>query len=108
MLEVRGEIAFQFRLRVAAQGRVARVHGQVLQIVQVAEHGNATELADPGQERETQVAVGALDGLQGVALGHALMDADEIMKRAEGFAVDVSRVFMQPGTYEKGWTTSEE
>ncbi len=53
------------------------------------------------------VAIVSMSG-EGVALGHALMDADEIMKRAEGFAVDVSRVFMQPGTYEKGWTTSEE
>lgn len=53
------------------------------------------------------VAVMTLSG-EGVALGHALMDAEEIMKRAEGFAIDVSRVFMSPGTYAKGWTSSEE
>lgn len=53
------------------------------------------------------VAVMSLSG-EGVALGHALMDSDEVMKRSEGFAVDVSRVFMRPGTYEKGWTSSEE
>lgn len=53
------------------------------------------------------VAIMTLSG-EGVALGHALMDAEEVMKRSEGFAVDVSRVFMSPGTYEKGWTSSEE
>jgi H/ACA ribonucleoprotein complex subunit 4 len=52
------------------------------------------------------VAIMTLAG-EGVALGHALMDAEEIMKRAEGFAIDVSRVFMAPGTYEKGWTSPE-
>jgi H/ACA ribonucleoprotein complex subunit 4 len=53
------------------------------------------------------VAVMTLSG-EGVALGHALMDAEEIMKRSEGFAIDVSRVFMAPGTYEKGWTSSDK
>lgn len=53
------------------------------------------------------VAVMTLSG-EGVALGHALMGAEEIMKRSEGFAIDTSRVFMPPGTYEKGWTRSEE
>ena len=53
------------------------------------------------------VAVMSLSG-EGVALGHALMDSDEVMKRSEGFAIDVSRVFMRPGTYEKGWTSPPE
>lgn len=53
------------------------------------------------------VAIMTLNG-EGVGLGHALMDADEIMMRAEGFAIDVSRVFMQPGTYKKGWTSSDK
>lgn len=53
------------------------------------------------------VAIMTLSG-EGVGLGHALMDADEIMSRAEGFAIDVSRVFMPTGTYAKGWTSPEE
>jgi hypothetical protein len=35
------------------------------------------------------------------------MASDEIMKRSEGFAIDISRVFMSPGTYKKGWTSPE-
>jgi len=53
------------------------------------------------------VAVMTLSG-QGVGLGHALMDAEEIVKRSEGFAVDVSRVFMQTGTYTKVWGGSKK
>lgn len=45
---------------------------------------------------------------EGVALGTALMDPEEMMKRSEGIAVDVSRVFMQPGTYPSLWTSSKE
>jgi hypothetical protein len=36
------------------------------------------------------------------------MDAEEILKRGEGVAVDVSRVFMQPGTYMRLWTSSKD
>jgi H/ACA ribonucleoprotein complex subunit 4 len=56
--------------------------------------------------RGAVVAIMSLSG-EGVALGHALMSSEEVIDRAEGFAVDVSRVFMQPGTYEKGWTSPE-
>jgi len=45
---------------------------------------------------------------EGVALGTALMDPEEMLKRSEGVAVDVSRVFMQPGTYPQLWTSSKE
>jgi H/ACA ribonucleoprotein complex subunit 4 len=45
---------------------------------------------------------------EGVALGTALMDPEEMMKRSEGIAVDVSRVFMQPGTYPQLWSSSRE
>jgi len=45
---------------------------------------------------------------EGVALGTALMDSIEMMKRNEGVAVDVSRVFMRPGTYPSLWTSSKE
>lgn len=45
---------------------------------------------------------------EGVALGAALMDSEEMVKRGEGVAVDVSRVFMQPGTYPSLWTSSKE
>jgi len=57
---------------------------------------------EEGVEKGDLVAVMSLSG-EGIALGHALMDAGEIMKRTEGFAVDVSRVFMARGTYDKVW-----
>ncbi len=45
---------------------------------------------------------------EGVALGTAMMDADEMLKRNEGVAVDVNRVFMQPGTYPSLWTSAKD
>lgn len=45
---------------------------------------------------------------EGVGLGRALMTSDEIMKRSEGFAVDVSRVLMPTGTYASVWKTAGE
>ncbi|MFY9606187.1 MAG: RNA-guided pseudouridylation complex pseudouridine synthase subunit Cbf5 [Thermoplasmata archaeon] len=51
------------------------------------------------------VAIMTLSG-EGVALGTSLMDSEEVMKRSEGFAVDVSRVFMPTGTYLRSWSSS--
>ena len=51
------------------------------------------------------VAIMTLSG-EGVGIGKALMDAQEMMKRSEGVAVDVSRVLMPTGTYAKMWTSS--
>jgi len=75
-------------------------------------HGAA--LATPGiveideRIRKGQVlALITLDG-EGVALGNALMDSEEMLKRTEGVAVDVSRVFMQPGTYMRLWSSGKE
>jgi predicted RNA-binding protein (TIGR00451 family) len=62
---------------------------------------------DEGIEKDGAVAVMTLSG-EGVGLGTALMDAQEIMKRAEGFAVNVSRVLMQRGTYTRMWTSSSD
>ncbi|TFG68894.1 MAG: RNA-guided pseudouridylation complex pseudouridine synthase subunit Cbf5, partial [Methanomassiliicoccus sp.] len=53
------------------------------------------------------VAVMSLSG-ESVALGRTLMDSSEMMMRAEGFGVDISRVFMATGTYTKSWGTSKE
>jgi len=53
------------------------------------------------------VAVMTLSG-EGVGLGHALMTADEMIKRQEGLAVDVSRVFMPAGTYASVWGSSKQ
>ena len=53
------------------------------------------------------VAIMTLSG-EGVALGTSLMDSEEIMKRSEGFAVDVSRVFMPTGTYLRSWSSSAQ
>ncbi len=54
-----------------------------------------------------EVALMTLSG-ESVGLGTALMDADEMMKKQEGFAVDVSRVLMLTGTYARVWGTSRE
>ena len=62
---------------------------------------------DEGVRRGQPVALMTLNG-EGVALGAAEMDASEILKRSEGIAVDVSRVFMRPGTYARLWTSAKE
>jgi H/ACA ribonucleoprotein complex subunit 4 len=48
------------------------------------------------------VAVMTASG-ESVGLGTALMSSAEIMKRAEGIAVDVTRVLMPIGTYRPSW-----
>lgn len=53
------------------------------------------------------VAIMTLSG-EGVGLGKALMSSDEMMRRSEGFAVDVSRVLMQTGTYASVWKGAGE
>jgi H/ACA ribonucleoprotein complex subunit 4 len=53
------------------------------------------------------VAIMTLSG-EGVGLGHALMTAEEIVKRQEGFAIDVSRVLMPAGTYASVWGGSRQ
>ncbi|MGQ9588636.1 MAG: RNA-guided pseudouridylation complex pseudouridine synthase subunit Cbf5 [Thermoplasmata archaeon] len=58
-------------------------------------------------KRGDPVTVMTMSG-EGVALGIALMDSQEIMKRSEGFAVDISRVFMSPGTYMRVWGGSKQ
>jgi len=62
---------------------------------------------DEGIRVGDTVALMTLSG-EGVGLGRALMTSDEIMKRSEGFAVDVSRVLMQTGTYASVWKTAGE
>ncbi len=57
---------------------------------------------DEGIRPGDTVALMTLSG-EGVGLGKALMSADEIMRRSEGFAVDVSRVLMPTGTYASVW-----
>jgi hypothetical protein len=48
-------------LGVAADGVVAGVQGQVVQLVQTREHPGLAELAYPGQEYEAQVGIGILE-----------------------------------------------
>lgn len=61
---------------------------------------------DEGVRKGDLVAVMTLSG-EGVGLGTALMDAQEMLARSEGFAVDVSRVLMERGTYQKVWKSSK-
>jgi H/ACA ribonucleoprotein complex subunit 4 len=44
---------------------------------------------------------------EGVALGKALMDADDILKAREGQVAETLRALMEPGTYPKGWKTEK-
>ena len=61
---------------------------------------------DEGVRKGDLVAIMSLSG-EGVGLGNALMDAEEMIARSEGFAVDTARVLMQKGTYEKVWGSSK-
>jgi H/ACA ribonucleoprotein complex subunit 4 len=63
--------------------------------------------ADDRIRKGGTVAVMTLSG-EAVGLGTALMDAEEMMKRQEGFVVDVSRVLMPPGTYARVWGGSRQ
>jgi H/ACA ribonucleoprotein complex subunit 4 len=48
------------------------------------------------------VAVFTLKG-EGVALGYAQMKSTDILRAASGIVVSTDRVFMEEGTYPKGW-----
>jgi H/ACA ribonucleoprotein complex subunit 4 len=57
--------------------------------------------------RGGEVALMTLSG-EAVGLGIALMDAEEMIKKQEGFAVDVSRVLMLTGTYARVWGSTKD
>ena len=61
---------------------------------------------DEGIRKDDLLALMTLSG-EGVGLGTALMDAQEMIARSEGFAVDVTRVLMQRGTYARVWKSSK-
>ena len=75
-------------------------HGADLAIPGIVEMDEVIRKGDP-------VGIMTLNG-EGVALGMAIMDAEEMAKRSEGVAVDVSRVFMRPGTYLRLWSSSKD
>jgi len=62
---------------------------------------------DDGVGKGDLVAIMTLSG-EGVGLGHALMTAEEIIKRQEGLAIDISRVLMPAGTYASVWGGSKQ
>jgi len=74
-------------------------------------HGS--DLAVPGVVKlekfgkDKTVAVMSLKG-ELVALGEALEQTETIMRAKKGFVVKTSRVFMEPGTYPKGWKKEDE
>ncbi len=74
-------------------------------------HGS--DLASPGVVKlekfgkEKTVAVLSLKE-ELVALGEALFSSDEMMRLKKGFVVKTSKVFMEPGTYPKGWKTEDD
>ncbi len=62
---------------------------------------------DEGVRVGDTVALMTMSG-EGVGLGRALMTSEEMMRRSEGFAVDVSRVLMPTGTYASVWKGAGE
>ena len=74
-------------------------------------HGS--DLAAPGVVKlekfgkDKMVAVMSLKG-ELVALGEALEPTETILRAKKGFVVKTSRVFMEPGTYPKGWKKEGE
>jgi len=73
-------------------------------------HGS--ELAVPGVVKlekfgkDKAVAMMSLKG-ELVAVGKALESTEEIMRAKKGFVVKTEKVFMDPGTYPKGWKKDE-
>ncbi len=51
------EIVIEVHLRDSADVRIARVHRDVLRVVQVAEHAHLAELRDPGEKAEADVSI---------------------------------------------------
>jgi H/ACA ribonucleoprotein complex subunit 4 len=73
-------------------------------------HGS--DLAAPGVVKlekfgkDKTVAVMSLKG-ELVAIGQALEPTESIMRLKRGFVVKTNKVFMDPGTYPKGWKSEE-
>ena len=66
------EIGMQFIFRNAANGRIFPIHGDILQVVQIAENADMTETAHSCKEREADVRVLRLqhtkESLEGIAI----------------------------------------
>ena len=63
--------------------------------------GGIVELADKIQKNDL-VAIMTMKG-EIVGAGNSLLTTDEILEADSGFAVNVSKVFMQPDTYPRFW-----
>jgi len=70
-------------------------HGANLAVVGVAKVENTVR-------RNAPVAILTLKG-ELVAIGRSLMDAEEMLERDHGIAVDTERVIMERGTYPPIW-----
>ena len=63
--------------------------------------GGIVELADKIQKNDI-VAIFTLKG-ELVASGNSLLNSNQILDSENGFAVNISKVFMKPGTYPRAW-----
>ena len=63
--------------------------------------GGIVELADSIQKNNL-VAILTLKG-ELIGAGNSLLSCDEILEADDGFAVNVSKVFMKPDTYPRFW-----
>lgn len=57
---------------------------------------------DDNIAKDSLVAIMTLKG-EAVALGNAVLSSEEIMEKNDGFATDIRRVLMTPGTYPSMW-----
>jgi H/ACA ribonucleoprotein complex subunit 4 len=62
---------------------------------------------DDNISKDTLVAIMTLKG-EAVALGNAVLSSKEIMEKNDGFAVDIRRVLMMPGTYPSMWKRGDK
>ncbi len=60
---------------------------------------------DPDIKRKTEVAL-ITTKEEGIALGTALLNSQEIFDKKQGIAAKIERVLMEPGTYPKMWRSS--
>jgi H/ACA ribonucleoprotein complex subunit 4 len=77
----------------------ALCHGAPLAVAGVLE-------VDETVMRGRHVAVVTGKG-EAVGYGHAVMTAEEMTEAPQGIAVELTRVFMRPGTYPRAWRGKE-
>jgi len=102
------------KILMPAEALVAHLPKIVIKDGAVDAIAHGAQLAVPGISRLHEgiskgdlVAIFTLKG-ELVALGKALMSSEEMLQSSKGIAVNVTRVFMEPGTYPRMWKRRKE